>query len=153
MTSVGTGEWNKATLVNNIVRVDEANNDLVRVVLEAHYFFTPDANFMGLTQYQWGHGPFVAILPGREKVIDAWGLGYMIGLRNQIVTYTEKGEPIVKWLPTSWNFGVAFMLDSKSKILGDGIRPNEPLPVGETAIRYKETSQGGVMFVTSFSFN
>ena len=147
--------WNdrvsKAQLVNGIVRVDEQKNDLARIMLELHYFFTPPVSFGHIPSGSWGHGPFVAIAPGgNEKIIDAIGLGWMIGFRNHI--WDEKKQTYTGWANASWNFGVGFVVDANSKILGDGIRANQPLPAGETAIRYKDTSQGGIMFITSFSF-
>jgi hypothetical protein len=149
--------WNhrvtKAEIINGIVRVEEQRDDIARIMLELHYFFTPNAiHPFGLEQYQWGHGPFVAIQPGKEKIIDAIGLGWMIGFRNKVTTFTDKGLQ-TKWAATSWNFGVGFVVDPSSKILGDGFVANRPPPPGETVVRLKDTSQGGIMFITSFSFN
>jgi hypothetical protein len=141
----------RADLVNGIVRVEEQRNDLARFMFEAHYFFTPNFKLFGVDPYAWGTGPFVAIEPGADnKVINAIGLGWMIGFR----TWTYDWATHLKtWNNTSWNIGVGFAVDPTSKILGDGIRANQPLPPGETAIRLKDTSQGGIMIITSFAFN
>jgi len=143
--------WNdrvtKAEVVNGIVRVEEQKNDLARIMLEMHYFITPGARTA--EEASWGHGPFVAIAPGgNDKLIDAIGLGWMVGFRQKM---SEKGG-VVQWAPNSWNFGIGFVVDANSKILGDGIRANQPLPAGESTVRLKDTSQGGIMFITSFSF-
>ena len=53
---------------------------------------------------------------------------------------------------SSWNLGIGVIYDPDTKTLGDGIRPNQPLPAGETMIRYKERAQKGVVILTSFSF-
>jgi hypothetical protein len=146
--------WNdritRATLdANKIVRVEEERNDLARIMLELHYFFTPNVSFLNVSPHAWGHGPFVAIEPGKENIINAIGAGWMIGFRNS--TYNWRTGVTTYDTTSSWNFGVGFVVEN-SKILGDGIRANQPLPAGEAAIRYKDTSQGGVMFITSFSF-
>jgi hypothetical protein len=147
--------WNdritKAQIVNNIVRVDEERNDLARIMLELHYFFTPDRNFGPIGPHNWGHGPFIAIEPSKENVIGAIGLGWMIGFRNNKGSW-DKGVWQDRWDNTSWNFGIGFVVDPNSKILGDGFRANQPPPPGENAVRLKDTSQGGVMFITSFSY-
>jgi len=140
----------KADVVGGVVRVTEEKNDLARIMLELHYFFTP--LIQPLDKTWWGHGPFVAIAPGTtEKVIDAIGVGWMVGFRNRI--WDAEKRAYTGWAATSWNFGIGFVVDANSKILGDGIRANQPLPPGETApVRLKDTSQGGLMFITSFSF-
>ncbi len=155
--------WNdrvsKASVVNGIVRVDEEKNDLARIMLEAHYFFTPDSSFgLGnVPKGMWGHGPFVAIAPGGDKkFIDAIGLGWMIGFRPY--SYKDKDGNATSDPKTSgnwsWNIGIGFVVDANSKILGDGITANQPLPAGEfTNVRLKDISQGGLMLISSFSFN
>jgi hypothetical protein len=52
----------------------------------------------------------------------------------------------------SWNLGVGLRVDPGAKVLGDGIVINQPLPAGETAIRYKTEPRLGVMVLSSFSF-
>jgi len=138
-----TGEHNRideAKLVNNVVRVTEERNDIPRIMLESHYFFLPDTTFLRAVEPKnWGHGPFVAIQPGSEEIIEAIGFGWMIGFKR------ENSE-------SSWNIGAGLVVDPNVKILGDGIEENKPLPAGETEIRFKETSQWGVLIVTSFGF-
>jgi len=46
----------------------------------------------------------------------------------------------------SVNIVVGALLDIKQKVLGDGIRANHLLPAGESALRFKETSQVGKDF-------
>ena len=52
----------------------------------------------------------------------------------------------------SFNIGIGVMMDPSVKILGDGISENQPLPLGETTVRTKETSQWGVLFMVSYNF-
>jgi hypothetical protein len=129
---------------NQIVRVSEEQNDVARIMLESHYFFEPNnqgSNFLGMVPPgKWGHGPFVALQPGTDDIIEAIGLGWMVGFRR-----SDTGT-------SSWNLGLGYVIDPDVQILGDGINENMPLPEGESQIRYKETSQGGVFLLVSFSF-
>jgi len=133
-----------ATLVKNVVRVEDQNNNRARVMLESHYFFTPgvggnDPDDPTVRAARWGVGPFVAIQPGSEEVIEAIGMGIMIGLRRG-----NSGE--------SFNLGVGYVVDPNTRVLGDGLEANQPLPPGETEIRYKDTAQSGILILSSFSF-
>lgn len=123
---------------NNIVRIEEEQNSVARIVLESHFFF-PRTTASGLI---WGHGPFVALQPGTDELIDALGMGYMVGWRRNNTTDDN----------SSFNLGVGVIVDPSVRILGDGIEPNQPLPTNETAIRYKQTSQNGWLVMFSFGF-
>lgn len=133
-----------ASLVNGIVRVDDENNDRARVMLESHYFFTPKANF-GLFGDNSGDikhvgvGPFVALQPGTDEIIEAIGMGLMVGFRRG-----DSGQ--------SFNLGFGYVIDPNTRVLGDGLKGDQPLPAGETEIRFKDASQGGFLILSSFSF-
>ena len=144
----------EAQIVNGIVRVTRGDDIRARLILESHYFFTPEGGLpiIGLTnptyrerrednaQPMWGWGPFVAIQPGTDNVIDAIGGGLMIGLRRG-TTGTD-----------SFNIGIGVLFDLDVQTLGDGILENQPLPAGETEIRYRRRAQSGFMVMSSFSF-
>ena len=143
---VGTSDRiSDAALVNGIVRVNDENNGRARIMLESHYFFTPqaDIDFLGLKnaqrEKQWGWGPFIALQPGTDDVIEAVGMGVMFGARR------GAGDD-------SFNLGFGVVVDPNTRILGEGLRANKPLPVGESAIRYKEEMQTGFLILSSFSF-
>jgi hypothetical protein len=172
---------------NRIVRVTDQNNVRARIMLEAHYFFTPCGSFLGHfnacvptavlkasnldgdvsddvliadiaaeekekenrkrvrrsavpKRALWGIGPFVAIEGGGDSIINAIGAGLMIGFRKS----AESTQ--------SFNFGFGYVVDPNTRVLGDNVRENQPLPTGETQVRFKETAQGGLLFLTSFSF-
>jgi len=128
---------------NGIVRVEKQSNDVARVMLESHYFFEKNEGhkFLGLTEAEkWGHGPFIALQPGTDEIIEAIGFGWMFGFRKDAQA------------TASWNLGVGLVIDPSVKILGDGIEENKSLPTGETQIRYKETSQAGLLILFSFTF-
>jgi hypothetical protein len=153
-----------ATIVNNVVRVDDATSNVnVGFVLEAHYFlrnffFTGDGQqetkcgtILGdfnCMQVAWG--PFVAVqvgggtaLPKPTDIATAYALGLMVGLRHPNMTTSPT---------SSWNFGVGVRVDPNTRVLGDGIVANQPLPNQETAIRYKNEPRFGLMLLSSFSF-
>lgn len=54
--------------------------------------------------------------------------------------------------PSSFNIGIGVMYDLNAQVLGDGIVENQALPEGEKQIRYENTSQSGLLLMTSFSF-
>ncbi|MBI3528385.1 MAG: hypothetical protein HY067_10495 [Betaproteobacteria bacterium] len=131
---------------SRIVRVTKDTNDLARVMLELHYFFYPELggthSFLGGPEAtKWGHGPFMAIQPGSDNIIDAIGFGWMVGFRRSGSTNS------------SFNVGLGMVIDPSVQVLGDGITKNQPLPAGETTIRYKETSQRGVLLLFSYTFD
>lgn len=152
----------KAELINNAVRVTDSENTRARLLLESHYFFTPTnanggyAEWLGIRNYSdevdstgvitrrgvknWGVGPFIALQAGEGELVQAVGAGLMFGLRRP-------GDG-----SGSFNLGVGVLYDMNVRTLGDGIVENQPLPAGETEIRYKERSQSGLMILSSYSF-
>lgn len=144
----------EAELVNGIVRVTRSDNVRARMFLETHYFFTPTREdgverlpIFGLentqTEKTWGWGPFIALQPGSDSIIDAIGAGFMIGLRR--AGEGNEGKD-------SFNIGLGVLYDLDTKILGDGIVENQPLPTGETEIRFKRRDQSGLLVLSSYSF-
>ena len=134
-----------ATIVNGIVRVTAEQNDVARIMLESHYFFEGDDDynlfwFIPLKKKRWGHGPFVAIQPGTNDIVEAIAFGWMIGFRHS----DESVE--------SWNIGFGAIVDPSVQVLGDGFVANAPPPAGETEVRYKTKSQWGWMIIASFAW-
>ena len=138
-----------ADVFNGVVRVTKDNNYSPRIMLETHYFFTPPpekifgktiANYLEHERGNLGIGPFVAIQNGSDDFIEYIGAGIMLGFRRT-------GEST-----NSFNIGLGVVVDPSAKILGDGIVENQPLPEGETAVRFKETSQLGLLAMVSYAF-
>ncbi|MCW5213003.1 hypothetical protein VU04_08850 [Desulfobulbus sp. TB] len=138
-----------ADVFNGVVRVTKDNNYSPRIMLETHYFFTPPpekvfgervANYLELKQNKMGIGPFVAIQNGSDDFIEYIGAGVMLGFRR------------TKDSTNSFNIGLGVVVDPSAKILGDGIVENQPLPEGEAGVRFKETSQFGLLALVSYSF-
>lgn len=118
------------------VRVLKTNNTVARIMLETHYFFQPK---------DWlGVGPFVAVQPGSNEVINALGIGLMFGLRR-----SDDDS-------ASFNIGIGFSTDPSTKTLGDGFKENELAPTGPDGaplpIRYKTVNQKGFLLLASFSW-
>ncbi len=90
---------------------------------------------------RWGWGPFVALQPGTNDIIEAIAVGLMIGFRRPD---DIKGS--------SWNVGIGYVTDPNVRILADGFVENQPPPGNETEVRFKEISQDGVVLLFSFSF-
>ena len=132
-----------ASVVNGIVRVNDENNDIARIMLESHYFFTTNRKFLGsVSSLKWGWGPFMALQPGTDDIVEALGGGLMIGFKRS-------DDPSDT---SSWNVGFGLVIDPNKTILGDGITENQPLPPGETEVRLKEKSQLGILVISSFTF-
>lgn len=126
-----------AQVVNGVVRIDDQSNLNASLLLESHYFFT-DAS-----RPRFGHGPFIGIRSGgaNNQIIDSIGLGYMLGWR-----YDDKSN-------SSWNIGAGLSVNPSTRVLGDGITKNAPLPTGETEVRTQNKSLLGFMILASFSWN
>jgi hypothetical protein len=122
---------------NGIVRVNKKNNAIARIMLEGHYLFAKDSS-------RHGWGPFVAVQPGSDSVINALGLGIMLAFRQS----TDATR--------SFNLGFGYSVDPNSKVLGDEFKENEPAPLGPDGeplpIRYQERDQGGFLLLASFSW-
>lgn len=125
---------------NGIVRVNKKNNAIARIMLEGHYLFDFDEQSQGTR----GWGPFVAVQPGSENVINALGVGFMVAFR-----YSSESE-------RSFNLGIGYSVDPNSKVLGDEFVENAPAPLGPDgkplAIRFQERDQGGFLALASFSW-
>ncbi|WP_230772659.1 hypothetical protein [Sphingomonas sp. Leaf4] len=151
----------EAEIVNGIVRVTHTENIRARLILESHYFFTPKsalfsnytgANCAGYTGYPdqyedctsrrktFGIGPFMAVQPGSDNIIDAIGAGVMLGFRRR----EEKSA--------SFNIGIGVLYDVDTQILGEGFVENGAPPIGETQVRFRRQSQSGLLIMTSYSF-
>jgi len=136
-------EIREADVVAGIVRVTKEQTSIPRVMLETHFFYVPQRSFLRVVDVgRWGWGPFLGIQNGEEEIINAVAAGAMIGFKR-------KADPEDK---SSWNFGFGLVWDPQVKELGDGIEENQPLPPGETDVRFKEKSERGYVLVWSFSF-
>lgn len=137
----GDARVESAEVVDGIVRVTEESSFKPRIVLESHFLFRLGAGTKGKTTgVLKGHGPFVGIQSSGNEVIESFSFGWMLGWRRD----PAKSQ--------SFNIGLGPIYDHKVKVLGDGIKANEPLPDGETEVRYKTEGRWGALLMFSFSF-
>ena len=132
-----------ASIVDGIVRIDDEDDKIARIMLESHYFFVPGGRFLKMNSLgpgKWGWGPFVALQPGTNEIIEAIAVGFMVGFRREV-----EGA-------SSWNIGVGYVTDPNVQVLGDGFVENQPPPGNETEVRFKEISQDGIVLLFSFTF-
>lgn len=115
-----------------IVRAKTRRSSDARVLLETHYFFPLCDRF--------GYGPVLVVQPGTAEIIEGVGLGFMMGARRA----TDASD--------SFNLGLAVFMERSVTVLGAGIEENQPLPAGETEIRYQQTPKASLMALASFSF-
>ena len=149
---------------NGLVRVDEEEDAIARLVLETHYFGDcrkflgiKEENLQGvLYPLSWlgafakndgdcGIGPFVAVQSGDDEIIDAVGIGLMIGFKR-----TNNPNDT-----SSFNLGIGYIVDPDETVLGKGIDEGDPLPgseAGSETVRTRKKAQDGILFLTSFAF-
>lgn len=125
----------KASVIGGVVRVDESSQAQVGFMLEAHKFISspPDSNSRTV------HGPFIGIILQDQARVDTAVIGYMWGFRQLKSTQTL-------------NIGAGISVSPSAQVLGDGIVEGQPLPNGETSVRFKNTTKFGFSVITSFGF-
>lgn len=96
---------------------------------------------------RYGWGPFLAVQAGSDDIIEAVGLGFMVGFARPRGG-SRQGS--------SFNLGLGFVVEPSVEVLADGFIPNEPVPLDANgnpiAVKFKETDQGGVLLMASFSW-
>lgn len=137
---------------NRIVRIDRDNNTTANLILETHYFFTPPTSLPswlgGIEAKDWGHGPFIAIQPGTENIIQSVGAGWMIGFKRSTIVARD----IARDRGDSFNLGIGVMVNPNAQVLGDGLQKNQQLPAGETTVRLRKTTEMGYLAIFSYTF-
>lgn len=132
--NLGPRRVESVSVTNRIVRIDDERNDLVRVMPEVHLWIDR------WDEQRWSWGPFLALAPG-SRIIDAVGGGLMVGYRPH---HTNQ---------YSFNFAIGGTLDLDTRVLGDGIVANQPLPPRETSARTKQTSAAGLLLLFSVGWD
>ena len=125
-----------ARVVNGIVRVEESNSAQLGFALQAHLLIPRKSG-----KSAWG--PFVAVISSSEGAISSGAIGvvYAIAPRSGFVSQQ-----------TSINYGLGVSVSPGSQVLGEGIYANQPLPSGETEVRYKKITLYGILITVSFGF-
>lgn len=128
----------EAQLVNGIVRVTNERQVTPRLMLEKHWYLDEGWKEDGC---HCRHGVFVgASLLGDKQMMDAVALGYLAGFKSGSKSDT-----------TTHNLGIGLALQPYSRVLGDGLTKNQPLPAGETTVRYKETNRTALILFYTYT--
>lgn len=158
--SFGDARVQEAELVGGVVRVQKDDDVQFGPILELHKFIKPlKSEQLVKVGNEWvlaaempggcvptgavvkkvpliSMGPFVTLRLGSDEIVESFGGGLVFGFRE-----AEND--------TSLNLGLALVWDPRVQVLGDGIKPNEPLPNGETEIRYRTTNKVGILAMFS----
>lgn len=124
-----------ARVVGGVVHIEEESKAQLGFILEAHRYISdaPTGNTKKV------HGPFVGIILNGENGLDSGIVGYMWGWRQRGSTQTM-------------NIGLGLSISPRAQVLGDGVNEGQPLPSGETEVRYKKTTIYGYAITVSFGF-
>jgi len=124
----------EAEVVNGVVRVTQDDTDQPLVLLEAHHLFPMGQRF--------GIGPFASLQTGSEDAVLGFGAGVLFGWKD---AEKDSSGGFLLGLGYGWTHNV--------KTLGDGIVADQPLPTGETEVRFKNQSAESLMFFVSRRFD
>ena len=146
----------EAAVVDKRIVVTRRAKDQPRAALEAHQLFTANpfsengrqtmrdqliaCGKSALDCPMFGLGPFAAIQTGSDNSISSAGLGVMLGLRS---------DPR---RDSSFNVGLGLVWDTRVRGLASGFVEGQPLPAGETEVRFTERSARRMMVTLSFAF-
>ena len=90
---------------------------------------------------RFGIGPFLGIVAKDENLISAFGTGVMFGWKDP-----RRGEN------DGWSIGIGAVLDANVNALAEGFEDGEPLPAGETEIRFEEKSRWSALLFFTRTF-
>lgn len=128
----------EAVLVNGVVKTNVDRTDKVRIVLDMHIFIACNKSKGGVRR---GCGPFLAVSPSDREILSGVGIGWMWGWKTM---ESEKSN--------AFTIGLGVMSDHNVKTLAAGFDKGQPLPAGETEIRYVEKSSCSSLLFISRSF-
>ncbi|MCX8072927.1 MAG: hypothetical protein N3C12_10805 [Candidatus Binatia bacterium] len=151
----------------SVVRVDRTSANVPRAMAEVHYLFPLSGSLKAprageqRSSAELGGGAESNGAPGQEAVsegsrlavgpffgvqfgddfVDAVGAGMMVGWRLNALVPRDQLQ-----------VGVGYFADPNTRVLGDGFSPDRPPPAGETQVRYKETTKGGIVVLMTYGF-
>ena len=125
-----------AIVTDGKVRITDERAHESRLVFEAHI----------LNKSRWGG--FAALLVDGDKKLTGMGFGFMKQFSSQLSNAPNKPQGEKKYL----NFGIGWVHENKVKELGIGMGDNEPLPSGETEVRFREASRTSPFILISTTF-
>lgn len=120
----------------NVVHAVKRYRQLPRVLLESHYYGWCSSAACNAGRFGWG--PYFGIVTKGDTVLSAVSLGLMMGFRNK----DSKDS-------AGFSIGAGALLDDAVTSLAPGFREGQPLPAGETAVRYEEKPRwSAILFCT-----
>lgn len=131
----------QADVVNGLIVARKDTSEQARVFYEWHWF--PEQwqdDLLGLRDASGrivrAHGPFVTVAARDDKVLSGVGFGWMVGFRDPSQS-------------DAFTVAAGVMLDNDVTMLADGFNEGEPLPAGETQVRFKTESEASyILFFT-----
>ena len=121
---------------SNLIVATKDETTQPRVILESHYYGwckTAKCN-----AGKFGIGPYFGIVAKDDNLISAFSTGVMFG-------WKDSRDPS----SAGFSLGIGAILDADVQSLADGYEEGQPLPPGETSIRFKtESKWGAILFFT-----
>ena len=120
----------------NVIVATKTERQLPRVIFESHYYGW--CRSARCNNGVFGVGPYFGIVAKTDKLISAFSTGAMFGWKD------KKGGD-----PQGFSIGIGALLDDGVKSLADGFDAGQPLPPGETKIRFEEKARwSAILFFT-----
>lgn len=132
----------EAEVVDGIVRVTKDRRAEPRVLLEFHRFLFPRKPGEDNQAIRYGHGPFVAVAAKEDDVLGGVAAGWMFGWKD-----TSKPDD-----SNAFTVGLGIILDAGVRTLADGFKEGQPLPSGETQVRFEEESRAAAVLIFTRTF-
>ena len=131
-----------ATVVNGIVHATKEETIEPRAVLEFHAFLFGHDNGVSGAKIKHGNGPFAVVAAKTDEILGGFGLGWMWGWKDNDAPTDSN----------AFTIGIGVLLDGNVKALADGFEDDEPLPAGETEIRFKEETRASALVLVTRTF-
>jgi hypothetical protein len=126
-----------AEVVNGVVRMKSQKKQQPRAVMEMHKYFWCNK---GYTDGKRGCGPFIAVAATADDVLSGVGFGFMYGYKRGA---DESG---------GFSVGVGAILDGNVKDLAEGFKVDQPLPPGETTVRFEDKARWSALVFATMTF-
>jgi hypothetical protein len=126
-----------AVVVNGIVKVKSQKKQQPRAVMEFHRYFWCNKDY---TDGKRGCGPFIAVAATADDVLSGVGFGFMYGVKR------GDGEN------NGFSIGVGAILDGNVRDLAEGFQVDQPLPPGETTVRFEDKARWSALVFGTMTF-
>lgn len=127
-----------AELVDGIVRATKDTSQQALLILEGHNYLTCDTKG---TRGDRGCGPYVGVVADSDDILAGVSLGWMWGWKSE---HPESSQ--------GFSIGIGALLENDIRDLAPGFEQDQPLPPGETQIRYLEKGRWSAVLFATRSF-